>query len=216
LLAASNQRRIDKVEILGLSCSPRKDGNTETLVAEALDGARSEGAEVELFSVAGKEIKPCDGCQTCITTSTCHIDDDMQDVFRKMIEADGIIFGTPIYFYTMTAQAKAIMDRTYSIRRPEFRLTNKVGGVIAVAGGIGLMEAIKDWYFYIAINHMVAADYIGAYAGERGAIKENERVMKMAWELGREMVQLVNSGWRFPEEYTRRGLSGYVAEKYGL
>jgi multimeric flavodoxin WrbA len=204
------------VKILGLSCSPRKQGNTEILVGEALDGARTEGAEVELFSVSGQEIKPCDGCQTCISTGVCHIDDDMQVVYQKLVEADGIIFGTAIYFYAMTAQAKAIMDRTYSLRRPGFRLTNKVGGIIAVAGGIGLMEAIKDLYFYIAINHMVAADYVGAYAGERGAIRDNERAMKAAWELGREMVLLVNKGFVFPEEFGKRGLSGYVAEKYGL
>lgn len=204
------------MKILGLSCSPRKQGNTEILVGEVLDGARNEGAEVELFSVSGKDIRPCDGCQTCISTGECHIDDDTQVIYQKLVEADGIIFGTAIYFYAMTAQAKAIMDRTYSLRRPSFRLTNKVGGIIAVAGGIGLMEAIKDLYFYIAINHMVAADYVGAYAGERGAIRDNERAMKAAWELGREMVQLVNKGFVFPEEFGRRGLSGYVAEKYNL
>ncbi len=204
------------MKILGLSCSPRKQGNTETLVSEVLEGAKAEGAEVELFSVSGKEIQPCDGCQSCITTGECRIDDDMQTVYQKLVEADGIIFGTPIYFYGMTAQAKAIMDRTYALRRREFRLINKVGGVIAVAGGLGLMDAIKDWYFYIAINHMVAADYVSALASGRGEIKENESVMKRAWELGREMVLLVRQGFEFPEEYARHGLSGYVREKYGL
>jgi multimeric flavodoxin WrbA len=204
------------MKILGLSCSPRKSGNTETLVAEALEGARSGGAEAELLSVHGRKISPCDGCQTCVTTSVCHIDDDMQEIFKKMIVADGIIFGTPIYFYAMSAQAKAIMDRTYSIRRPEFQLASKVGGIIAVAGGIGLMEAIKDWYFYIAINHMLAADYVSAYASERGQVRDQERIMKAAWELGRQMTQLVNTGFQFPQEYARHGLSGYVAQKYGV
>ena len=204
------------MKILDLSCSPRKQGNTETLLSEALEGAKAEGAEVELFSVSGKEIKPCDGCQACITTGECHIDDDMRTVYQKLVEADGIIFGTPIYFYGMTAQAKAIMDRTYALRRREFRLINKVGGVIAVAGGLGLMDAIKDWYFYIAINHMVAADYVSALASGRGEIKENESAMKRAWELGREMVLLVRQGFEFPEEYAKHGLSGYVREKYGV
>ncbi|MFC1977541.1 flavodoxin family protein [Chloroflexota bacterium] len=116
------------MKILGLSCSPRKSGNTEILVAEALDGARNEGAEVELFSVSGKDIKPCDGCQSCIETSKCHIKDDMQTIYRELEAADGIIFGTPIYFYGMAAQAKAIMDRTFAIRRPSIKLANKVGG----------------------------------------------------------------------------------------
>jgi len=204
------------MKILGLSCSPRKGGNTETLVTEVLKGAEAEGAAGELFSVSGKEIKPCDGCQSCVTTGICHIDDDMQTIYQKMAAADAIIFGTPIYFYGMTAQAKAIMDRSYSLRRPEFRLINKVGGVIAVAGGLGLMDAIKDWYFYIAINHMVAADYIGTYASGKGEITANESIMKRAWELGREIVLLAKQGFEFPAEYARGGLAGYVANKYGL
>jgi len=204
------------MKILGLSCSPRSKGNTEILVEEALEGANDEGADVELFSVAGKDIKPCDGCQSCITTGFCHIQDNMQEVFDKLIESDGIIFGTPIYFYSMSAQAKSIMDRSYSIRRNSFKLANKVGGIIAVAGDIGLIDAIKDWYFYIAINHMISADYVRAYAEEKGKVRENQHAMKMAWELGREIVQIVNAGYRFPDEYVRCGLSKYVTEKYGL
>ena len=202
------------MKVQGISCSPRKGGNTETLIKEALEGSRSESAEGELFSVAGKDIKPCDGCQTCVKTSHCHIKDDMQELFQKMTEADGIIFGTPIYFYSMSAQAKAIMDRTYSIRRPTFKLANKVGGIIAVAGGIGLMEAIKDFYFYIAINHMLAADYVGAYASERGEVKDDQHYMKSAWELGREITQLTKLGFQYPEEFRRRGLNAYVEAKW--
>ncbi|MFC1977540.1 hypothetical protein ACFLWS_04670 [Chloroflexota bacterium] len=78
------------------------------------------------------------------------------------------------------------------------------------------MDAIKDLYFYIAVNHMLAADYVGAYATEKGEIRDNEPAMKTAWELGREMVQLVNKKFEFPEEFQRRRLSTYVAEKYGL
>ena len=203
------------MKILGLSCSPRKSGNTEILVGEALSGAQNEGAEVELFSLSGKEIKPCDGCYTCLETGKCHINDDMQAVYQKLIEADGIIFGTPIYFYSMTGQAKALIDRTIVLRRPSIRLANKVGGVIAVAGALGIIDAIKDLYFYIVINHMVTADYVAAYASEKGAIRKNERAMKAAWELGREMVQLVRKGFEFPGEF-ERGLTAYVTDKYKL
>ena len=203
------------MKILGLSCSPRKMGNTEILVTEALDGARNEGAEAELFSVSGREIRPCDGCYACRETGRCHIHDDMQTVYEKMMDADGIIFGTPVYFYNMTSQAKAIMDRTIAIRRPDIKLANKVGGVIVVAGRLGLIDAIKDLYFYIAINHMVAADYVAGMAGERGAIREDERAMKSAWELGREMLQLGGKGFEFPGEF-EGGLTSYVTAKYRL
>ena len=122
------------MKILAISCSPRKQGNTELLLGEALQGAQDEGAEVELYSVSGKTIEPCDGCWTCTKTGECHIKDDMQELYKKLLEADGIIFGTPIYFYAMAAQAKTVMDRTMPLNRPERSLANKVGGVVVVAG----------------------------------------------------------------------------------
>ncbi len=203
------------MKVLGLSCSPRKSGNTEILVSEALDGARQEGAEVELFSLSGKEIKPCDGCQACIKTGKCHINDDMQTVYQKLVAADGIIFGTPVYFYGMASQTKALIDRTYALRRPTFRLTNKVGGVITVAGSLGRIDVLKDLYFYIAINHMIPADFVAATASEKGTIKTDIKSMKMAFELGREIGQLVSKKFEFPDEFKGR-LSTYVADKYQL
>ena len=127
------------MKILGLSCSPRKQGNTEILLGEALNGAQQEGAGVELYSVSGKDIKPCDGCGVCNKTGECHIKDDMHVLYDKLLEADGIIFGSPIYFYSITAQAKAILDRTIALNRPERSLANKVGAVIVTGGSLGLV-----------------------------------------------------------------------------
>ncbi|MFC2010466.1 flavodoxin family protein [Chloroflexota bacterium] len=203
------------MKILGLSCSPRKSGNTAILVAEALDGARSEGGEVELYSLAGKEIKPCDGCNSCHKTGKCHINDDMQAIYPKLLEADGIIFGTPVYFHAMTAQAKALIDRTFVLRHPSIGLASKVGGVIAVAGRLGIIDTLKSLYFYFAYNHMIPADSVIAYAREKGTAKDDEMTMKSAWELGREMAQIVDQKFKFPGEFDR-GLMAYVMNKYGL
>ena len=112
------------MKILGVSGSPCKDGNTVTLLNEALNAAKAEGADVELYSVSGKNIQPCDGCWGCRQTGKCHIKDDMQDLYDKMLTADGIIFGTPIYFWSMTAQAKAIMDRTIALNQPDRNLSS--------------------------------------------------------------------------------------------
>jgi len=191
------------MKILGLSCSPRRQGNTETLVSEALIGARHEGAETELFSVSGREIKPCDGCNACYTTGECHIKDDMQDVYQKLLESDGIIFGTPIYLYSMTAQAKALLDRTFALNRPEKSLANKVGGVVVIAGSIGIIDAVKDLYFYIAIHKMLPANLVAAYATGKGEIRKRELGMKASWNLGREMVQIAAKKFEFPGEFTR-------------
>ncbi len=203
------------MKVLGLSCSPRKMGNTQILVDEALAGAEKEGAEVELISLSGKEIKPCDGCLACANTGKCRIKDDMQTVYPKLVAADGIIFGAPVYFYGMASQAKALIDRTYALRHPNFRLVSKVAGVITVAGNLGRVDVLKDLYFYIAINHMIPADFVAANASEKGAIRQDEKAMKMAWELGREMVQLVGTGFKFPDEFKNR-FSNYVTSKYKL
>ena len=139
----------------------------------------------------------------------------MKAVYDMLISADGIVFGTPIYFYSMTAQAKTLMDRTIALREPNFSLTNKVGGVIAVAGNLGIIDALKDFYFYIALNHMIAADYVFGYANEKGTIRKDEIAMQSAWELGREMVQLIEKRFEFPIEFRGR-LTTNVARKYNL
>ena len=189
------------MKILGLSCSPRKQGNTVIMLDEALKGAEHEGSEIELYSVSGKEIKPCDGCFSCARKGVCHITDDMQPLYDKLVEADGIIFGTPIYFYSMTAQAKAIMDRSIALNQPERGLTNKVGGIVAVAGSLGLIEAIKDYYFFFAHRQMLPANFVGAYAADKGDVKKRELGMKAAWDLGRQMAKLISMNFEYPSEF---------------
>ena len=150
------------MKILGVSCSPRKKGNTVSLLEETLRGAAEHGADIELFSVSGKNIRGCDGCYTCFTKGECHIQDDMQSLYEKMIEADGIVFGSPIYFYGMTSQAKTIMDRTFALNQPGKTLANKVGGVIVVAGSLGLIDVLKDFYFFTIMKHMLPANFVAA------------------------------------------------------
>ena len=191
------------MKILGVSCSPRKKGNTEILLGEVLKGAQSEGAEVELYSVVGKTIKPCDGCRTCSKTGLCHIKDDMQTLYEKLLEADGIIFGTPVYFFSMTAQAKTIIDRMISFTRPERSLANKVGGVVVVAGSLGLVSALKDLYFFFVTRQMIPANYVAAYDGGKGEITKMEQGMKAARELGQPMVRIAAQKFKYPAEFGR-------------
>lgn len=195
------------MKILGLSCSPRKQGNTDILVGEALSGAQDEGAEVELYNVSDKEIKPCDGCWSCAVKGECHIKDDMQALYDKLVEADGIIFGTPVYFYSMTAQAKTIIDRTLALNRPGRSLANKVGGVVVVAGSIGLIDAVKNLYFFIALRHMIPANFVAAYATGKGEIREREQGMKAARNLGRQMVQIAAKKFEYPAEFGASGIA---------
>lgn len=184
------------MKILGLSFSPRKDGNTVILLGEALGAAKKEGAETELYSIAGKDIKPCDGCWGCREKGVCHIKDDMQELYAKLLEADGIIFGTPVYFYNISGQGKTVIDRTIALGGS---LANKVGGIVAVAGSFGLVDAVKDLYFYMITRRMLPASFIAAYAGGKGDVKDLEKCMKATGDLGREMVKIVAKGFKYSE-----------------
>jgi multimeric flavodoxin WrbA len=170
---------------------------------EALRGAAENGADTEIFSVSGKDIRGCDSCYYCIMKGECHIQDDMQPLYGKIIEADGIIFGAPIYIYGITAQAKAIMDRTFALNRPGKTLANKVGGVIVVAGSLGLIDALKDYYFFFTVVRMLPANFVAAYATEKRDAKKLEKGMNSAYLLGKEIVQLVDKKFEYPDEFPR-------------
>ncbi len=189
------------MKVLGLSFSPREQGNTEQLLDKAFSGAQELDAETELFRVAGKNIKPCDGCGSCFKIGGCHIQDDMQELYDKMLEADGIIFGTPVYFYNVTAQGKAVIDRTIALGRPGRSLANKVGGIIVVGGSLGLVDAVKELYFYMATRHMLPANFVAAYAAGKDDVKRLEKCMMAAEDLGRQMVKIAEKKFTYPEEF---------------
>lgn len=189
------------MKLLGISFSPRKEGNTVKLLKVALEAAELEGAEVELYSVAGKDIKGCEGCRSCAKTSRCKIEDDMQELYEKMLEADGIIYGTPVYFYSMTSQAKAVIDRTFAFNSPERSLANKVGGVIVVAGSQGNIDALKDLYFYMVTRQLIPANFISAYPGDDPLALE--KCVQATKDLGRQMVKIAALNFKYPEDIIR-------------
>jgi multimeric flavodoxin WrbA len=186
------------MKILGLSFSPRVRGNTEILLETVLGSARRLKAETELYRVAGKAIHPCDGCASCWDTGECHIEDDMQEVYRKMQEADGIIFGTPVYFYNMTAQGKTVIDRTMALGRTRKGLANKVGGIVVVGGSLGLVDAVKDLCFYMMVARMLPASFVAAYAAAKGDVKELPKCMQAARNLGKQVVKIAEKKFEYP------------------
>jgi multimeric flavodoxin WrbA len=120
-----------------------------------------------------------------------------------MISADGIVFGTPVYFYNMTAQAKAIIDRTIALNRPERNLASKVGAVVAVAGSLGLASALKDLYFYFVTRQMVPANYVAVYGMAENDVKEMDKCMQACRDLGRQMVRIAAQNFQYPSDIGR-------------
>ncbi len=112
--------------VLGISGSPRKGGNSDTLLDAFLDEARALGSETEKIVPSSMAIRPCIECRTCERTGFCSIDDDMGQVYALMRRADVIAVASPIFFYSVTASLKALIDRTQCLwaRRHLFKLTD--------------------------------------------------------------------------------------------
>jgi multimeric flavodoxin WrbA len=191
------------MKILAISTSPNGQGNTVKLLSQALSGAAEEGAETELFSVSGKTIQPCRGCRTCWSTGNCIIKDDMSALLDKLVESDGFILGVPIYFYSMDAQCKTIIDRTGPLGLPERTLANKVGGAVVTAGSLGLADALKDIYFYYVTRQVIPANFVAAYAGPGGEVTELQKCMAAAKDLGRQIVRIAAQRFEYPKNIER-------------
>ena len=98
-------------KVLILSASPRKGGNSDTLCDQFLRGAKESGHQAEKVFLRDKKNGYCTGCGVCSKTHRCAQDDDMAEVLEKMVKADVIVMATPVYFYTMNAQMKTVIDR---------------------------------------------------------------------------------------------------------
>jgi multimeric flavodoxin WrbA len=155
------------MKVLGIVGSPRKEGNTEIMMEAALAAARESGAETEIFLLHDKNIKGCDACGSCFQTGKCHIKDDMQVLYVKMEAADAILFGTPVYFHNYSAQAKAVIDRTFCFLR-DHKLMGKVGAPIIAVRRIGAGQTRIQIYGWFLAQKMVPVGGAVAYAREKG------------------------------------------------
>jgi multimeric flavodoxin WrbA len=184
------------MKVLGIVGSPRKGGNTQILVEEALTVTREAGAQTELVLVADKNIAGCDGCHSCFESGVCKINDDMQAIYRQMEAADAIIFGSPVYFGSVTSQAKAIMDRAFLFLHDR-RLKGKVAAPIVVLRRVGGGQTRTQLYgFFMAQGMIVTRGAIG-YGREKGDVREGVgatqglSALEEARNAGKEVVQML-------------------------
>ena len=179
------------VAIIG---SPRKNGNTEQLAAHALKAMAEEGIETEIISLAGKNILPCTACQACADTGKCSIEDDLQPVYRKMEEADGIILASPVYYGSCTALLKALIERAGYMSRQRGVFRGKVGGPLVVArrGGHNFTVAQLDFWFHIMGIVEPGSTYWNiAFGRNVGDVMQDEEGLKTAWNFGKNMAELI-------------------------
>ncbi len=174
------------MKILALIGSPRKQGNTDILVDEILRGAEAKGHSGEKLYLYDYEISPCIDCRGCKRGDyVCVLKDDMQDIYKKLQDADVIIFGTPVYWYGPTGKMKLLIDRL----RPFIAnggLKGKKGIVVAPSEEGSSCGGPLMKMFYMSFDYlgMKSAGNIMARAYERGEIAKNTDELKGAYDIG--------------------------------
>jgi len=144
------------MKVLAISGSPRRDGNTDTLIGVAFEVLEERGIETEFVSLAGKTIKTCTACMACTRAPKCVLEDDFDPIFRAMIGADGIIIGSPVYFGSATGEITALLDRAGYVARKNGNLFyRKVGGPVVVARRIGQNFTLAQLLMWFMINGMI-------------------------------------------------------------
>jgi len=121
------------MKVIGFSGSPRRDANTDRLVAHVLAGAQAAGAETEFFRIADLDIKGCISCYYCKSHDTCSIKDAMQGLYREIHAADAAVIGSPVYMGQMSGQTKTFIDRLLPLLNADFTTRLKKRPALALA-----------------------------------------------------------------------------------
>jgi multimeric flavodoxin WrbA len=190
----------DDMKVLGIMGSPRRQGNTDILLDKALEGAREAGAEIEKVLVTNLKISPCLEIYACFKNGNCTIKDEMQMLYKKLLEADHIIFASPIFFYGVTSQAKAVIDRCQALwaRRHVLGMGKddervRRGAFISVGATRG--ERLFDGavltvkYFFDAIGVKYSGDLLIRGIDDKAQIREHPAALQDAFRLGQELVR---------------------------
>ncbi len=189
------------MKVLGLFGSPRRGGNTDLLLEEMLRGAQSQAAEIEKIFLSEWDISGCRECRKCEIDGNCVIQDQMQKLYPKLLQADYIILASPIFFYGVTAQAKRMIDRCQALWARKYILektsvpeesARRKGWFISVAGSRGekvFQGAILTVrYFFDALNVEYAGELTFGRIDSKGAINKHPSALKEAFEAGRQLV----------------------------
>jgi multimeric flavodoxin WrbA len=187
------------MRVLAILGSPRRGGNTEILLDEAIRGAREHGGACEKVVLRDLKIRPCLEIYQCAKAGICAIQDDMQALFGKITEAERLIIASPIFFYSVSALTKAMIDRCqslwvkkYVLKRPISSLNDRRGAFISVAATRGkrLFDGVRLTmrYFFDAIDVVYSDELLVRGVDEKGAIRGRPETLEEAYALGTRLV----------------------------
>ncbi len=188
------------IKTLGISTSPRNHGNSDLLLREALSGAESAGAKTEYILLSDYNIAPCIECNACYSRGDCKIHDDFQQISQKILDADRIVFATPIFFMNVCAQAKMLIDRSQCLWAYKFILNKQLFNpkrdrramVIAVGGSKSKKQfecirlTMKSYFDALELNYSL--NLFVNKVDDFGEIHKHPTALKEAFRLGKELI----------------------------
>lgn len=189
------------MRVLGIAGSPRRESNTDLLLAQVMKGAASKGAEVRTIVLNDLKITPCQHCDACFEAGECRIKDDMPMVYEELERADRIVLASPVQFMGVTAQAKAMIDRCqalwarkYILKQPPLGDRRQRKGLFIAVGGMKLanlfepsLATVKALFKVLDITY--AGDLLFAGIDEKGAIKKHTDALKKAFLAGQRLAE---------------------------
>ncbi|MFA4860831.1 flavodoxin family protein [Methanoregula sp.] len=192
-------------KILAINGSPRKDGNTSILIRHILKECESEGIETEVIQLGGKKIHGCTSCMKCFENRDrqCVIDEDLVNTcIRKMIEADGIILGSPVYFLDLTSEMKALIDRAGFVSYANGHIfSGKVGNAAVAVRRAGASRTCDSLLHFFLANDMIVPGLPCIGIGrDIGDVERDGEGIAHARKVGQSMARLVTIMKQHPKE----------------
>ncbi len=186
------------VKVLGINASPRgNESNTLQLVKSVIKGAESEGADVELIDLYKLQIEYCTGCGACYATGECPQIDDFEELFDRILNSDGIVFGAPNYINSVPAPMKAFFDRLSDVVHCQM-LAGKFGCSVSTAGG-NKADVVVDYMNSVLTNMGVTV--VGGLGVVMGGDPEApQQAAGTAEELGKDLVKSIRGEITYPDQ----------------
>ena len=187
------------MRVLAVNGSARKDGNTAILINTIFEELNKAGIETEMVQLSSKMIEPCKACWACGGRKNCvHQKDLFQETFEKMIQADGIILGSPVYTANISANMQAFLERASVVtdmNRNEKLFRHKVGVAVTAARRGGALTTLDAMYHFFMLQDMfvVGSSYWAmAYGQMPGDVRKDEEGLDTMRNLGQNMAYLMN------------------------
>ena len=182
------------MKITAIVGSPRAEGNTSYLVDQALQEAAAHGLETEKIILSQHQVNPCMGHENCASFPVCQQKDDTPWILDKFSSAEGIILGSPVYYYSVSAQMKAFIDRNYFLYNHGIPLRALCAGLIVAAGGGGTEQTARVLQRFLKISSGIPDDRIitlTGYASKPGEARNNLTLVEKARRLGSQMSEML-------------------------